>query len=72
MICLIYFLGSDLQLPESYIYILQLFKTRAYQMASSTAQSVKVNGMRDMSGLFAAINNAVITIIAIISIIIIR
>ena len=41
-------------------------------MASSTAKSGSGNGMRDMSGAFAVLNNAVITIIAIISIIIIR
>ena len=41
-------------------------------MAFTTANTDKGNGMRDMAGLFASINNAVIAIIAIISIIIIR
>ena len=41
-------------------------------MADITARQSIENGMRNMSGLFASINNAVIAIIAIISIIIIR
>ena len=54
------------------IYILVQFLITGIEMALSTAKSGSENGMRDMSGVFAVLNNAVITIIAIISIIIIR